>query len=175
MLAFSIPPGETRCRYIFRYYDADGDTYWNYEDFRRFITDVRKFKHQNITEEVLDKEVELALKVDEFPVLNVRHGVPSECLGVAIIAGVMLIKHTSIYFYFSSNLAKVRASPALQPILFQLREAFMMINSQEVKLQMRTVLRRSARKAHSARKVRRAPAARARVKTRTGVLRFCLL
>ncbi|XP_074641598.1 uncharacterized protein LOC141899287 isoform X2 [Tubulanus polymorphus] len=56
-------PAEMRCRYIFRYYDVNGDGLLDFSEFRSLVSDIRKFKGLSLDDESVDKEAEANAKV----------------------------------------------------------------------------------------------------------------
>ncbi|XP_033099531.1 serine/threonine-protein phosphatase BSL1 homolog [Anneissia japonica] len=56
-------PAEIRCRYIFRFYDANRDGFLEYSEFESMVMDIRKLKGLPVSPELVEKEVEETAKV----------------------------------------------------------------------------------------------------------------
>ncbi|XP_067934839.1 uncharacterized protein [Watersipora subatra] len=90
-------PAEFRCRYIFRYYDADCDNHLNWDEFRYMIKDIHKKKEKTMTIAELDEEVaSSALKFD--PTANASKPLNLGLITFLTTVGQLKFRGTSVLF-----------------------------------------------------------------------------
>ncbi|XP_041377251.1 uncharacterized protein LOC121389658 isoform X2 [Gigantopelta aegis] len=56
-------PAESRCRYIFRYYDTNGTGFLQFEEFKQLVTDVRKLKGLAVDDASVTEDATTSIKL----------------------------------------------------------------------------------------------------------------